>query len=502
MSRALFALVAVLAMSACEPDTPRPRSTTTPTTNAQCEHGVLEALCTKHHPELVPVFKSQNDWCAEHDLPRSQCKQHGASGDSAAKSAANDAEWCKEHGLPESKCTKCHPELVAEFIAKGDYCREHGFPESACPICHPELPAKAGHEAPSFPDPETRVRLASPSTAKDAGIETVRVTKSVFAKSLEVTGELGFDGNAQAQVSTKDDARVLEVLVDVGDEVKQGQPLVVLASAGAGADRAQLASAAARLENAQQALARLQQLQGIAAQKNIDEAKRDVSTAQADHDSAVAALRATGADVGASSGGRLVLTSPLAGTVVARDAVPGRTTSAGAVLVHVANTKTLWATLDVPEEQSASVRQGQRVQLRFDGLAHETRDATIARVGASIDPHTRTVRTRVDVNNEDGRLKAGLFLRARVEVANAKEALMVPRASVQRAEGRAIVFVVEATDAGGAAYRPRAVTLGDGDADRVQALAGVDEGDEIVTTGAFLLKTEILKGSIGAGCCD
>jgi cobalt-zinc-cadmium efflux system membrane fusion protein len=499
VNRALLALVALAAMSACEPEAPRARSnSSTAEAKAKCEHGVVEALCTKHHPELVPVFKSQNDWCDEHGLPRSQCTQHAA----PAGTTSADGEWCQEHGVAESHCTKCHPALVATFIAKGDYCREHGFPESVCPVCHPELPAKSGHTPPTFPDPSTTVTLASSDTAKDAGIETTRVTKRAFAKSLEVTGELGFDGNAQAQVSTKDDARVLEVLVDVGDDVKQGQPLVVLASAGAGADRAQLASAAARLENARQALARLEQLQGITAQKNLDEAKRDVATAQADHDAAAAALRATGADVGASSGGRLVLTSPLAGTVVARDAVPGRTTSAGAVLVHVANTKTLWATLDVPEEQSTSVRAGQPVELRFDGLAHETRDATVARVGASIDAHTRTVRARVDVNNDDGRLKAGLFLRARIAVADAKDALMVPRAAVQRAEGKAIVFVVDVSDAGATLYRPVGVTLGDGDSERVQILAGLSEGDEVVTTGAFLLKTEILKGSIGAGCCD
>lgn len=494
---AVAALVVTSAVAACDA---REGADVARAANAQCEHGVVEALCTKHHPELVPVFKSQSDWCDEHGLPRSQCTKHDA-GPALQQGAGDDALWCKEHGLPESQCTKCHPELVADFIAKGDYCREHGFPQSACPICHPELPAKSGHSAPTFPDEATRVRLASAGTARDVGVETVRVHKGSLAKSLEVTGELGFDANAQAQVSTKDDARVLEVLVDVGDEVKAGQPLVVLASAGAGADRAQLASSSARLDAAKAALARLEQLQGITAQKNLDEARRDVATAQAEHDAAAAALRATGADSGASSGGRLVLTSPLAGTVVSREAVPGRTTRAGDVLVHVANTKTLWATLDVPEEESASVRAGQRVTLRFEGLKTEPRDGVIAKVGASIDPHTRTVRARVDVDNEDGRLKSGLFLRARIMVADAKEALIVPRAAVQRAEGRSIVFVHAPSD-GGVSYRPVVVTLGEGDAERVQVVTGVSEGDEVVTTGAFLLKTEILKGSIGAGCCD
>jgi cobalt-zinc-cadmium efflux system membrane fusion protein len=452
----------------------------------------------KCHPEMAAVFKASGDWCSEHGVPESQCFDCSPEliFEKPAENAAL-ADWCKEHAVPESKCTKCHPNLIAKFIEAGDYCREHGFPESVCPICHPQLPKKVGQPAPAFPEPGTTVTLASAETVNDVGIGTARVEKRPFSQTIEVSGQLEFNGNAHAQVSSRGEARVLEVLVDVGDTVKKGQALVVLASAEVGADRASLATARARLESANSAVARLAQLEGITARKSIDEAKREQAEAQAAHDGALAALSVSGADIAMSSGGRLVLSSPLAGIVVGRDAVPGRVASAGDVLVEVADTKTLWATLEVPESDSTYVKPGQKVELGFDGVADELRGGVIAKVAARVDAHTRTVRARVDLDNADGSLKAGLFLKAAIAVADEHEAILVPKAAVQRAEGRAVVFVVKKHGV----YEPVAVELGAKAGDAVEVVSGLSPGDEVVTTGAFLLKTELLKGSIGAGCC-
>lgn len=510
MSRASVVITVVLAVvtafAGCDgaraPDA-KDKPTTAPAASAEspgalCEHKVTAAICVKCHPEMAAVFKATGDWCAEHGVAESQCFQCNPklSFEKPAENAP-PSDWCKEHAVPESKCTKCHPNLIAKYIEAGDYCREHGFPESVCPICHPELPKKVGQPAPVFPEPGTKVTLASAETVKDVDIATARVEKRPFSQTLEVSGQLDFNGNAHAQISSRGESRVLEVLVDVGDTVKAGQALVVLASAEAGADRASLASAKARLESANSAVARLAQLEGITARRSIDEAKRDQAEAQAAHDGALAALKVSGADIAMSSGGRLVLTSPLAGIVVGRDAVAGRVASAGDVLIEVADTKTLWATLEVPESESLYVKPGQKVELRFDGVAEETREGVIAKVAARIDPHTRTVRARVDLDNADSALKAGLFLKAAIAVADEREAMLVPKAAVQRAEGRAVVFVVKKTGV----YEPVAVQLGAKVGDAVEIVSGLSSGDEVVTTGAFLLKTEILKDSIGAGCC-
>jgi cobalt-zinc-cadmium efflux system membrane fusion protein len=442
------------------------------------------------------VFQAQGDWCAEHGVPMSQCLACNPTLTFAA--AAGPEDWCEEHALPESKCTRCNPRLVARFVEAGDYCREHGYPASVCPICHPERVEAAGKKPPAFPEPGTIVRLASLETVRDAGIETRPATARAVARVLEVVGQLDFDRNRLAQLSARGDALVVEVKVDVGDEVKAGQPLVVLSSAAVGADKAHLAAARARLDAARAAAVRQEELasSGIAARKDAEEARRELAAAQAEHDAARAALAAAGASP--EDGGRHVLRAPFAGTVVARDAVAGRAAAAGQVLVQVADLSRMWAQLEVPEADAALVRPGQPVRIVLEGVPGEPRRASISRLAASVDPGSRTVRARVELPNPDRTLRAGSFLRAEIDVSPDRGALLVPRGAIQRAEGRSLVFVRKGEEA----FEPVAVRTGEIRGDEVEIVSGLAAGAEVVTAGAFLLKTEIMKESIGAGCCD
>jgi cobalt-zinc-cadmium efflux system membrane fusion protein len=158
----------------------------------------------------------------------------------------------------------------------------------------------------------------------------------------------------------------------------------------------------------------------------------------------------------------------------------------------------MWAVLEVPEELAAEVRPGQRVTLRLEAFGGALREGTIGRIGAAVDPATRTVRARVDLPNKDRSLRAGLFVRARIEVAGKRSGLFVPRDAIQRAEGRALVFL----KTGAAEFRPVAVELGARAGTELEVVAGLAPGAVVVTTGAFLLKTEILKDQLGAGCAD
>ena len=232
----------------------------------------------------------------------------------------------------------------------------------------------------------------------------------------------------------------------------------------------------------------------VMALAGFDRSELDINT---ERDAARASLTAAGASV-RSQQGTYVMTAPFSGTVVARDAVPGRQVGAGQTLVQIADLDTMWALLEVPEADAGMVRAGQRVTLSFESMPGETREATLTRVGASVDPATRTVRARVELPNPDGALKAGLFLRARVQVTAEQESVLVPREAIQRAEGRALVFVKK----GAGLYEPVVVELGAGTREEVAVVKGLSAGAEVVTTGAFLLKTEILKESIGAGCCE
>jgi len=474
-----------------------PAAAAAPAAVRLCEHGVPAELCTECNPDLIPVFKEQGDWCAEHGVPESQCLQCNPKLTFTAQVAHKD--WCKEHAVPESKCTKCNPRLVAKFAEAGDYCREHGYPASLCPLCHPELVEAAGEKAPVFPEPGTKVRLASVTTAQHAGIQTQAVAGGRIAKTLEVVGQLAFDQNRLAQLSARGDSLVVEVKVDVGDEVKKGQVLAVLASASVGADQARLAGSQARLGAARAAVARERQLgeAGLSPRKSLEEAQRELAAAQAESDAARSALGAAGASSEAG-GGRSLLRAPFAGTVVARDAVAGRTAGAGQVLLQVADLATMWAQLEVPEAEAALVRPGQPVRVTFEGMRGPTREARVTRVAASVDPASRTVRVRVELPNRDRTLKAGAFLRAQIQVSADHDALLVPRDAIQHAESRTLVFVKRSDTL----FEPVAVKTGEAQGGLVEVVSGLEPGVEVATTGAFLLKTEIMKASIGAGCCD
>jgi cobalt-zinc-cadmium efflux system membrane fusion protein len=157
----------------------------------------------------------------------------------------------------------------------------------------------------------------------------------------------------------------------------------------------------------------------------------------------------------------------------------------------------MWAQLDLPEAEAARVGPGQPVVVMFDAIPGLRRETTLARVGSAIDPASRTLHARAELANPDRALKAGLLVRAELRLTEPQAAVLVPREAVQHAEGQPLVFVRSSP----ITFLPVPVQVGEPSGDQV-AVTGIAAGDEVVTTGAFLLKTEILKDSIGAGCCE
>ena len=94
----------------------------------------------------------------------------------AEPAAAEEGAFCAEHGVLEAVCTKCNPKLIPVFKAKGDWCEEHGFPMSFCPIHHPERAGKPAAEvtgSDGAPPDRTKVRFKTEEAATQAGIATV-----------------------------------------------------------------------------------------------------------------------------------------------------------------------------------------------------------------------------------------------------------------------------------------------------------------------------------------
>jgi cobalt-zinc-cadmium efflux system membrane fusion protein len=486
--------------SACPQCNPQPAPGAEPPDAADwCGgHGLPESKCTKCNPELTEKFKAAGDWCEEHGFPESacpQCNPQKAPGGESQGHAAGAADWCVEHALPESTCTKCNPSLVAEYRAAGDYCEEHGFPESTCPVCNPAAPPPGAEEAAI----ESRVvSFRSPEIEQAAGIQTVAAEKGPVSTSVECTARIAFDADRVADIRAIVPGIVRRLRVELGSEVKQGDPLFDLESTRVGEIQGSLQAAREHVRTAELQLARQRELkaQDIASARQVELAERDLAKARAEAKTARATLRMAGA-AGSTPSGRYTLSAPIDGTVVRRPALLGLLATEHDSLATIADTSVMWALCDVPDIHASRVALGQKVVVTIDGSDEAPVQGELTWLAAEVDPRTRTVTARADLPNPKARLRANQFARASIEAGAARVAAIVPRSAVQRVGEREVVFV--RTEPG--VYEPRVVTR-HGEGEFVQVEGRIEAGDAVVTTGAVLLRTEVMPGSIGAGCCE
>jgi cobalt-zinc-cadmium efflux system membrane fusion protein len=425
----------------------------------------------------------------------------GARGEAKSAPPAEGA-MCKEHGVLQALCPKCNPKLIPVFKARGDWCEEHGFPESICPTCHPERGGKpavnvdvAGDGAPAD---GMKVRFKKKDTGAWAGILTAKATERPNSGGVLATARIAYDGTKVAEVNARSPGVLRALKVDVGAKVKKGAALAVIDSPGVGAERARLAAAGSRVKTAEEHLKREKQLQeeGINARKDVLSAQQELDAARAEYGALSASLSVVGG--GAGSPGSYTLTAPLEGVITQRKATVGKLVGLEEMLFEIVDTSAMWADLDVPEADLAVVAVGQPVTVTIDVLGARELKGAISYIAPAIDAHTRTATARVPIENTDGALRAGMFGQARIRTGGDRVSVMVPRAAVQRAKTVQLVFVRLAEDQ----YEARRVLTGVSEGDLVEVTKGVRPGEDVATQGSFLLKTETLKESIGAGCCE
>lgn len=250
---------------------------------------------------------------------------------------------------------------------------------------------------------------------------------------LTVPARVEIDPQQVARVLTPVPGRITDVLVSVGDEVVKGQPLALIESLDADAAVAALlhaeaavASAASALGKAEADLTRMRDLFDIQAiaRKELRQAENDCAQSQA------ALLQARSAAQQAARrlemwhlqpgvfGQKLVVRTPIAGKILERKVSAGVFwNDASAVLMTVADLRTVWVVADVAETQFRHIRLGARVAVRFAAYPGVVFAARMTYVGDVVDPVTRTVKIRAELGNPQGRLRPEMY--GEVEVAGA-----------------------------------------------------------------------------------
>jgi Cu(I)/Ag(I) efflux system membrane fusion protein len=183
--------------------------------------------------------------------------------------------------------------------------------------------------------------------------------------------------------------------------------------------------------------------------------------------------------------GVITITAPIGGAIQTLDVRQGMTVNQGQSLAQVIGLSTVWLNAAVPEAQGGQVRVGEAARAELAAFPGETFAGRVTAVLPTTDINSRTLTVRVELPNQDGRLKPGMF--ATVHLAGATQpALFIPSEAVIRTGARALVMLA----GDGGRFQPVEVQLGREDGDRTEVLAGLSEGQKVVASGQFLIDSE------------
>lgn len=190
----------------------------------------------------------------------------------------------------------------------------------------------------------------------------------------------------------------------------------------------------------------------------------------------------------------LTLASPISGVLQALDVRTGMTVAASETLARVNGLSTVWLAVAVPESETGSIVIGQAVEARLPAFPGTVLNGTVSAILPETNPDSRTVRVRVELPNPDGRLRPGLTAQVRLNHTTEQNVLWVPSEAVIRTGRRTLVMLAEAAGR----YRPIEVQLGQENDGKTVVLKGLQEGQQVVSSGQFLLDSEASLKGIGA----
>jgi Cu(I)/Ag(I) efflux system membrane fusion protein len=354
-----------------------------------------------------------------------------------------------------------------------------------CPICGMDLiPVESEAEDQNG---EERVTLSERAKilARIRTVEAQRLGSGRVERRL--LGRVDYDERSLRTVTAWIGGRIERLHVaTTGERVKRGQVIATLYSP-------EVYNAHQDLIQARQQLERL--LEGA-----TPSARRAAEAALDAARDRLRLLGVPGAEVrsmekGGKPSERVRIRTPFGGTVIERLATQGSYVETGSGLYRVADLSTLWVQLDAYESDLPVLKAGQKVSLRVEALPGELFEGRVTFVDPVLDPKTRTARVRIEVKNQDRRLRPGMFVEAAVEsdptATPQQEAPLVVPATAPHFTGRRSVIYVEVEDTDAPTYEARGVTLGTRMGDLYPVLSGLREGERVVIHGAFAIDADL-----------
>ena len=413
-------------------------------------------------------------------------------------------------------------------------------------------------EEPVHSEEETgrEVKL-TPEMIESAGIETETVTQRPAISKLYVTGAVELNPERTEMATPLVGGRLERVYYGVGDNVQKGAVLAVISSPQLAQMHGKLHEAKTRYELAVRNLTRVQKAENrsavlqakakldeadttlkrtkklidlgagagkdlvtaetayrtakaeydfqtnIALNRELQEAKAEVETSQVDLRHIGDEMRSLGVPVEISGDddhqkdtSLVSVRAPLSGVITERKFNAGAGVEAATPIFAISNLSTVYVIANVPESNISKLNVGAVAEIRSPNIGNL--NGRVSYIDPQLDETTRTARVRVEVPNNDGKLRAGMFTEVGFyagTTAATGEELAVRSSAIQREGDKTIVFIPKDDEPG--AYEVREVEIGGEAEGYTIILKGLEIGEKVVTKGSFVLKTQLAKGDLG-----
>ncbi|AUY36765.1 MULTISPECIES: efflux RND transporter periplasmic adaptor subunit [Pseudomonas] len=321
-----------------------------------------------------------------------------------------------------------------------------------------------------------------------AGVQLATAGPRTLGTAISFPGEIRFDEDRTAHVVPRVPGVVESVQAELGQAVKRGQVLAVIASQQISELRSEQQAAQRRLELARLTFTREKQLwqERISAEQDYllaRQALQEAEIAAANAGQKVAAVAPAG------KGNRYELRAPFDAVVVEKHLTVGEVVDETSNAFTLSDLSRVWATFAVAPRDLDKVVSGRGVSVSAPDLGAQV-EGKVNYVGSLLGEQNRAATVRATLANPNGAWRPGLFVNIAVTVERFDAAVVVPESALQTWEEQTVVFA--RTDEGFAA---RPVKPGRRDAGQVEILEGLAAGTEVAAAGSFVLKSELGKGS-------
>ncbi len=413
---------------------------------------------------------------------------------------AHDADHDHDHEHSES--TEAHDETdhdhdhEAEQSDEADHDHDDHDHESG-------QDEEEGHSDESTEQTDPDIIELDEKTKEIIGLKTSPVKFADFDEVIKATGKVINNQDNEAHISSLVSGRVSFLLADLGESVRKGQKLVSVESIEIGKKRADYQKAKAELELASAEFSRKENLykQAAISERDYLESETRMKTTKINLDYTEKMLLLSGLEkeeLNSSNTGHdamescsFYLTSSINGVVIERNALKGEEVEPGSCLYKILDISSVWIEIDVFEKDLQNVRTGGKVKLRVPAYPDMVFTGNVFYIGHTLDESTRTIKVRVEVRNEDMKLKPGMFADVDFVIGERKDVLSIPEEALL-SEGD--IFYVFAEHDGH--FHRSSVTIGNRGDGLVEIISGLSAGIEVVVRGNYQLKSKMLMSGV------